>query len=80
MRGIEFRIKQHTNPSKPDVVEVFLNGTFIACIYADEHHRSSIKVVSKYMPDSNCVKFEHGTGKIPPVPAVEINFLTGSQN
>ncbi len=80
MRGIEFRIAKHTNPSKPDVVEVFLNGTFIACIYADEHHRSSIKVVSRHLPSSDCVRFEDGTGNIPPVPSIKIDFLTGSQN
>ena len=80
LRGIEFRLKKHTDPTKPDVVEVFIDGVFFAGIYAGEPETKSIKVVSKYLTDSGCVRFDDGARLPLPVPSIEITFSDHSTN
>lgn len=80
LKRIEFRQKKHTDPTKPDVIEVFIDGMFFAGIYAGDPNTKSIKVVSKYLTDNSCVRFDDGKRLPLPIPSVEITFSDHSKN
>lgn len=57
------------------IVEVFDNdGKFVAAIYPDES-KNGIKIVSKYIATFD---LDDGKQSIPPIPAMEIQFLRRS--
>jgi hypothetical protein len=80
LKGIEFKQKKHIDPTKPDVVEVLIDGVLFASIYAGDPNTKSIKIISKYITDGSCVRFDDGARSVLPIPSVEITFSNHSKN